>query len=252
MKKIPLLVIVIMLLQITSIPLFAQTATISCPGNLSVSTDPDYCTALVNNIDPVFTPSTAAVSYSVMTAGGAVELGGGSASGRRFAVGLNTVTYYLPEHPGVSCSFTIKVEDHTPPVIICPPNITVTCFDEVPYMGGVAASDGCTQGGSIEIKLLGETRSNELCQNQVVLTRTYKATDQYGNSSTCQQTITVRDTVDPYFIQPPPPSPVTYTCPSQVPNGYSYNFTAIDECSPPDESWDIPAEFKEIKTGGHY
>ena len=135
MKKLPLIVFVIMLLQITSLSLNGQTATISCPGNLTVSTDPDYCTALVNNIDPVVSPSTAAVNYTVSN--GAIENGFGSASGRRFSVGINTVTYYLRDNPGVSCSFTIKVEDHTPPVITCPANITVACYDEVPYGGGV-------------------------------------------------------------------------------------------------------------------
>src|SRR5512141_797287 len=123
MKKIILLISAILFLQTFNLTLSAQSASITCPGNKTVSTDIGTCTAIVNNIDPVVSPSAATVLYTI-TYSGNTETGTGSVSGKSFSRGVSTITYYLPDYTGVSCSFTITVEDHEPPVISCPVNMT--------------------------------------------------------------------------------------------------------------------------------
>ena len=243
MKKIFSIVFAVIILQLLNSSVWAQTASVTCPGNRIVATSVESCTAIVNNIDPVVSPAGARVNYKV-SVGGTLEDGFGSASGRSFSPGQNLVTYYLPDYPGVSCSFTITVEDHTPPVTTCPQNITVKCSKEVPLPGGATATDACTSASSIEIKFLGEVISNQTCIDRYTLTRTYKATDAAGNSSTCAQIITVYDDEAPHFLQPPPISPVNVSCPSNVPVVFPDQYTAYDECQ--DE--DIYVQFKQVKT----
>ncbi len=216
---------------------------ITCPSNKIVSTDPGICAAVVNNIDPVVTPSGAAVNYRIEN-GGIITTGFGSASGVSFARGLNTVRYTLQDYPAVFCSFNILVEDHEPPVITCPPNITVKCPDEIPPSTTATALDACSQSGSVNVQLVGEVKSNETCLNRFILTRTYKATDAAGNTATCAQIITVNDNEPPHFLQPPPISPLNVACPFQVPD--AYEFTAYDECN--DEEAGVV--FKQVKTNG--
>jgi ribosomal protein S26 len=245
MKKIFSLVSAIIALQVLNCSVWAQTASVTCPGNRTVATDAGSCIAIVNNIDPIASPAGAVVNYTVSN-GGMLENGYGSASGRSFSSGNNLVTYFLPDYPGVSCNFTITVQDHTPPVITCPQNITVKCAKEIPPIGNVTATDGCTASSSIDIKFLGEVISNQTCIDRYILTRTYKATDAAGNSSTCAQIITVYDDEAPHFLQPPPISPVRVSCPSNVPVVFPDQYTAYDECQ--DE--DVYVQFKQVKTNG--
>ncbi len=108
MKKIFLIISSILFLQISNLSLSAQSPSITCPGNKTVSTNSGTCSAIVNNIDPVFSPATATVYYSISSAVTS-ELGTGSVSGKTFFRGVNTITYSLPDYPGVSCSFTIRI-----------------------------------------------------------------------------------------------------------------------------------------------
>ncbi len=217
---------------------------ITCPSDRTVSTDAGTCSAIVNNIDPIVSPADATLNYYISSTG---ESGAGSVSGKSFPLGMSRVTYTLPDYPGISCSFTITVEDHTPPVITCPPNLTVKCTDEVPLAGGVTATDGCSQPGFIDVKLVSEVITNATCPSRYTITRTYKATDQSGNSSTCTQIITVYDDEAPHFLQPPPVSPLTVSCTNDVPIVYPTTYTAYDNCfGELDE--DIIAQFKQVKT----
>src|SRR4026208_2001252 len=113
MKKILPIISAIIVLQIFNLSLSAQSASITCPANKTVSTGAGTCPAIVNNIDPVVSPAGALVSYRIEN-GALLTTGGGSASGMSFLRGMNTVTYTLLDYPGVSCSFTIIVEDHEP------------------------------------------------------------------------------------------------------------------------------------------
>ena len=245
MKKIFPTIIAIIVWQVFSVSLSAQSASIICPSNKTVATDPGTCSAIVNNIDPVVTPSGAAVNYRIEN-GALLTTGGGSASGISFLRGMNTITYSLLDYPGVSCSFTILVEDREPPVITCPPNMTVKCPDEIPPSSMATAIDACTQTGSIAVELASEIKSNETCNNRYILIRTFKATDGAGNTATCSQIITVYDDEPPHFLTPMPISPVTVSCPALVPTAFPDQYTAYDECN--DEEAGVV--FKEVRTNG--
>jgi len=246
MKKIFLQLAVLLLLQILNFPVFAQTASVTCPGNKTVSTDPTVCSAIVNNIDPVVSPTNAVVYYKIAH-NGLTDFGTGSVSGKSFEIGISTVTYYLPDYPGVSCSFTITVEDHVPPVMHCPPNITVSCPTEIPFPGGAYAVDACSSGTTIVAEFVNDVKSNETCFNRYIITRTYRATDAAGNSATCSQIITVYDDKPPYFLQPAPLPSITVSCPANVQPGYGL-FTAFDECSVDPSGEEVDVVFKEVKT----
>lgn len=92
-----------------------------------------------------------------------------------------------------SCSQTIAVNDTTPPVITCPANATVV-FGSLPP-AATSASEFRAQGGSIADNCDADpsVTSSDTTQGAcpMVITRTYTVTDECGNSSTCQQIITV-------------------------------------------------------------
>jgi len=217
---------------------------VECPGNLTVSTGNGICGAVVNNIDPAITPPGASVSFTIQALSGD-QTGGGSASGRTFGVGLSTVRYTLTDYPGISCSFNVTVEDHEPPVISCLPPLMVSCLQDVPYTSLPEAKDACTS--SPIVTFVGEVRTNEICLNKITLTRTFKATDAAGNTSTCSQVITVNDNEPPHFVQPPPISPLNVSCSKDVPIVLPESYTAIDNCTFPGEE-DIIADFRQIKS----
>ena len=80
--------------------------------------------------------------------------------------------------------------DTTPPKIICPANITVSNLTVATtnYTGVATATDNC---GAPPVVSYTDSVSNN-CGS--VITRTWTATDACGNSSTCQQIITVPGT----------------------------------------------------------
>jgi hypothetical protein len=102
------------------------------------------------------------------------------------------------------------------PTIICPVNVTVACASLVPVAtpGTLVTSDNCG-GTPITAVLVGDLISNQTCANIYTLTRTYRATDLCGNSTTCAQIISVLDNTAPVFLNPP--ANVTADC-SMVPD----------------------------------
>src|SRR5688572_11999452 len=248
MKKLLSILTAIALLQLFNVSVSGQLPGITCPSNKIVPTDPGKCSAVVNNIDPGVTPVGAAINYRIEN-GAIVTTGFGSASGVSFAKGLNTVKYSLQDDAGVFCTFTITVEDHEPPVLNCSPGVTVSCFKDVPQISQPpTATDACTPQTSILIQFVNETRSTATCPDRFTITRTYKATDDAGNTSTCAQVFTIHDEEPPYFLNPPPTSTINVSCPSGVPQVFP--LTGRDNCTPNDELEDITADFKQVKTEG--
>jgi hypothetical protein len=239
LKKILCIVSAVFLLQVLA---QAQSPTVTCPGNVTVSTTPGICGAIVNNINPTVSPTNAAVTYTIQSSSG-TQMGGGSASGQTFSIGLNTVRYTLTDYPGVSCSFNVTVEDHEPPVITCLPNFTVSCVKDVPFPTLPEARDACS---TPNVTFVGDVKSNQVCENKVTITRTFRATDNAGNTATCSQMITVNDDEPPHFIQTAPISPLNVSCASDVPVPHSDSYTAVDNCSAEEDL--IFPEFREVKS----
>ena len=83
----------------------------------------------------------------------------------------------------------VTVQDKTAPTFSnCPANITVASPSEVPSTPTLTATDNCTNSVTVTMT---ETRANTGNNCDSILTRTWGAVDICGNSSTCQQLITV-------------------------------------------------------------
>ena len=111
-------------------------------------------------------------------------------------------TYRATDDCGNSatCNQLITVYDNTGPDIMCPSDVTVQCAELVPSANieGVTATDNC--GGGATISYVGDAISNQTCANRYTVTRTYSAVDVCGNTSTCNQTITVFDNTPPVCV----------------------------------------------------
>ncbi|MDH3651057.1 MAG: T9SS type A sorting domain-containing protein, partial [Saprospiraceae bacterium] len=107
--------------------------------------------------------------------------------------GTITNTYTATDACGntATCIQVITIDDTTPPIIVCPANVQVTCIEDVPVadFAGGTVNDNCDDLPSVIH--MGDSE-NGLCPT--IITRTYKATDACGNESTCQQIITVQST----------------------------------------------------------
>jgi len=115
-------------------------STITCPGNVVVSAAAGQCSAVVNNIDAVTSPSGASYTYTMN--GATIGTGTGSVSGKTFNAGVTTVTYALNSTPSINCSFTVTVNANIAPSVsisqsptmIC--SGTITTFTATPVNGG--------------------------------------------------------------------------------------------------------------------
>ena len=93
---------------------------------------------------------------------------------------------------GNSCWSDIFIEDKMPPVLSCPPNVTIACSapSDVDHTGKATATD-CS-GYTISYI---DDYVNYNCNNPAgKITRTWKAVDGNGFTSTCNQIITIKKT----------------------------------------------------------
>src|SRR5213592_2447462 len=125
-------------------------------------------------------------------------------------------TYRAADQCGNSatCTQSITVNDTNPPSISCPTGLTVSCASQEPEpnTNSVTTSDNC--GGAVTVSWQGDSISSSNCPGQFIISRTYRAADQCGNSATCVQTITVNDTNPPSITCP---SNLTASCAGPVP-----------------------------------
>ncbi|MCK6694603.1 MAG: HYR domain-containing protein, partial [Thermoanaerobaculia bacterium] len=162
-----------------------QLPTIECSDDISVSTDPGQCTAVVEYD---------AASGADNCPNFAIAQTGGLVSGSAFPLGINTVEYTVTDASGntASCTFTIEVRDLELPVVTCPAPISVTndlglCSAVVNYT--VTFSDNCA-GATI-------TQTGGLASGSAfpvgVTNNTFLVTDGAANMASCSFTVTVTD-----------------------------------------------------------
>jgi hypothetical protein len=166
--------------------------TLGCPQDITVNNDAGACGAIVTYPGATSSQDCAAgtVSYS-------------QASGTSFPVGTTTVT--ATRSTGETCTFHITVVDSEAPQVTCPANVTVNAAsgqcDATVNPGTATATDQCagvtvagarTDGGSLN-------GSYHVGATTIVWT----ATDAAGNTSSCEQTVTVNDTTAPTITCPP-------------------------------------------------
>ena len=93
---------------------------------------------------------------------------------------------------------TINIVDTTNPTfLIIPADYTAECSDEHPMENAIAV-DNC---GTVVVVEVVETTPGA-CAGDYVITRTWTATDDCGNSSEATQTITIVDTTAPVLTIP--------------------------------------------------
>ncbi|MDN3705867.1 gliding motility-associated C-terminal domain-containing protein [Myroides ceti] len=131
----------------------------------------------------------------------------------------------------------ITVEDTTAPVFaeLLPADITVSC-DAIPPVAVLTATDDC---GSATV-MFKEERTDGSCSGTYILTRTWIATDECGNSTQHVQIISFEDTTAPFFAELLP-ADIRVSC-DAIPSAAV--LTATDDCG------SATVMFKEERTDG--
>ena len=130
-----------------------------------------------------------------------------------------------------SCVQEFIFIDDTGPIIACPPNITIGCTDPtLPQATGVpTVIDNCDS-------MPGYTYSDQVipgtCPSELTISRTWIASDQCGNTSSCIQSISVRDEIPPSISCP---INLTIDCSASIDPGQTGFATATDDCDPAPE-----------------
>ena len=173
---------------------------ITCPDDITVSTDPGVCEADVQ-IDLPTNSDNCGVE-SVINDYTNVE----NASGI-YPEGTTTVIYTVTDESGneVSCSFTVTVEDNEAPVLSCPQDsiipLDMDCEGLIPDVSGwVDYSDNCTLFDSIEFTQ--SPPAGDLVEGPQDITLTVTVTDSVGNSAFCDIVITFTDTLPVEIVCP--------------------------------------------------
>ncbi|HEY3385467.1 MAG TPA: hypothetical protein VGK46_03090 [Saprospiraceae bacterium] len=140
-----------------------------------------------------------------------------------------TRTYQATDLCGNSatCIQIITVEDTDYPILICPPNVMLTCSaSTAPANTGIATViDGCT---SNPVMFFTDMYIPGICTNSGVIQRTFTAMDDCGNSASCIQTITIDDPNPPVITCP---ANITITCTASTSPGTTGLATATDNCT---------------------
>jgi len=154
-----------------------------------------------------------------------------------------TVTHPNPIFSNCEARDTVCVHgasDVTPPVVTCPPNITVKCHDDVALypcpttlaefesIGGSATD----MSGPLQFNCYDSPLVNGVCGGTI--TRTFVVTDACDNADSCQITITINDDIPP-LISVPPGSDLG--CNGSVPAPDTSIVTASDNCHYVEKYW---------------
>jgi len=122
------------------------------------------------------------------------------------------VAFMVTDESGNSntCMVTVLVEDKLPPVLVCPSNLTISCdfifdLEDLTVFGEVLEGTSPAQDIIIEGANVGqfgyfndncgatveEVSTNDIDCGAGYITRTFTATDLYGETNVCSQTITL-------------------------------------------------------------
>ncbi len=125
-----------------------------------------------------------------------------------------------------TCNQIITIDDSTTPVITCPANVTIECtVSTLPgSTGSATASDNCDVTPAVTYL---DATTGAGCPQEYTITRTWKATDDCGNFSTCSQTIVITDNTSPVLTCP---ANVTIECTANTLPINTGNATASDNC----------------------
>jgi len=122
-------------------------------------------------------------------------------TGGRLALGSHPLTYTAsdPSDNRTTCTTTVVVQDTTPPVLHCPAPSVAECTG-----AGRASVDPGTAEASDRCTAASVTAPGPGLYPLGTTAITYVASDGSGNRSTCETSVTVKDTIAPTLSCPPP------------------------------------------------
>lgn len=217
---------------------YPQTPVLTCPPNITVACNTFLLPAVTGfaTLTGACSGVSPTITYSDMV------------SGNMPCDATVLRTWTATDECGVTrtCVQTILVRDNVPPVIVCPPNVQLTCNGPTsPAATGFAsATDNC----SIPLVTFTDVVTGSQPCNQLIV-RTWRATDDCGNTATCVQTISVMDNLPP-TINCPPTIAVTALAPDcDIPVHNIHSLGATDNCGTPSVSYAITGATTASGTG---
>jgi hypothetical protein len=143
-----------------------------------------------------------------------------------------------------TCLQVITVQDDESPAITCPDDITIDCSEGTdPAVTGTAtATDNCDPTPTLTFSDTTVGGGGGGCA-QGAIHRTWIATDDCGNSSTCEQLIQIEDEVAPVITCP---IDITISCGDNTLPGNTGTATASDICD-----LTPTITFSDVITGGN-
>ena len=137
---------------------------------------------------------------------------------------------------------TITIQDITAPTFVeTLPLATIEAeCGAVPPAAVLTATDNCTDDIEVDYR---EVRTDGNCANNYTLTRTWRATDECGNTTSHVQTVLVKDTKAPVFVEALPLASIVAECNLVPPAAV---LTATDNCTD-----DIEVDYREVRTNGN-
>nr|WP_241551473.1 HYR domain-containing protein [Gramella oceanisediminis] len=203
----------------------SEAPVINCPSDITMNSDNGLCGAIVTFDTPEATDNSGNVTVT-QTAG--------LPSGSEFPVGTTLITFEASDEDGnsVSCSFNVRVTDNEAPVINCPDDITL------------GSEEGSCSASLANIEL-GMATATDNCDGEITITNnapsvfplgetivTWTARDEAGNTTQCEQTVTIEDREAPSITNCAPDRTISADAgicsASEVDLG---TVTATDNCS---------------------
>lgn len=198
--------------------------TLTTSGNIEKNTDKGKCHAHITFPNPQASATCSQVEIKQLI---------GLKNGDFFPLGENTITYEAVSSVGTKeqKSFTIKVFDTEPPVIVCNDNIFTTTTNKlgnkVVYKNPIV-TDNCTD---FKLNLLQGYQSGELFPIGVTEV-VYEAVDFSGNKSVCKFSVTVQLEIAPDAIKSSSDSKKTeITSPKITPSNITTNDKPVIDSS---------------------
>jgi len=161
-----------------------QAPTISCPSDMFIDNGAGLCTAIVTYTTPIGNDNCLGETTIQIA---------GLPSGSVFPLGTTINTFQVTDAEGntATCSFDITVNDTENPIVVCQ-DMTLQ-LDPITGLATILPSDldnGSTDNCSVNLSLSQDTFDcNDIGDILVTLT----VTDDSGNSSACDATVTITD-----------------------------------------------------------
>jgi len=138
-----------------------------------------------------------------------------------------TRTYRATDTCGNATDYVqlITIHDTTNPQLVAPDPVTVSCVGDIPpvRIGDVKATDNCS---SVLVEHVSDVSDGQSCPQ--IITRTYRGTDECGNTVECQQLITVNDDTPPTIVSGL--MDLHLQCEDEVPAASPGDIVATDNC----------------------